>query len=192
MGPKITIDSATLMNKGLEVIEARWLFDVGAGSDRRASCTRSRSSTRWSSSSTDRSSRSSASPTCGCRFSTRSRIRSGGRRRCRRSTSRGPAVSTSSRPIPSGSRASGWRSARSQGDAGLPIVLNAANEVAVAAFLDGRLGVHRDSRRHRGGDGRLRAARRDAGARPGGRARGRRLGARFRGGTGGRVTIEGL
>lgn len=28
MGSKITIDSATLMNKGLEVIEARWLFDV--------------------------------------------------------------------------------------------------------------------------------------------------------------------
>jgi 1-deoxy-D-xylulose-5-phosphate reductoisomerase len=29
MGAKITIDSATLMNKGLEVIEARWLYDVG-------------------------------------------------------------------------------------------------------------------------------------------------------------------
>ena len=29
MGPKITVDSSTLMNKGLEVIEARWLFDVG-------------------------------------------------------------------------------------------------------------------------------------------------------------------
>ena len=28
MGPKITIDSATMMNKGFEVIEARWLFDV--------------------------------------------------------------------------------------------------------------------------------------------------------------------
>jgi 1-deoxy-D-xylulose-5-phosphate reductoisomerase len=28
MGPKITIDSATMMNKGLEVVEARWLFDV--------------------------------------------------------------------------------------------------------------------------------------------------------------------
>jgi 1-deoxy-D-xylulose-5-phosphate reductoisomerase len=28
MGSKITIDSATLMNKGLEVIEARWLFEV--------------------------------------------------------------------------------------------------------------------------------------------------------------------
>jgi 1-deoxy-D-xylulose-5-phosphate reductoisomerase len=30
MGSKITIDSATLMNKGLEVIEARWLFDLTA------------------------------------------------------------------------------------------------------------------------------------------------------------------
>jgi 1-deoxy-D-xylulose-5-phosphate reductoisomerase len=28
MGPKITVDSATLANKGLELIEARWLFDV--------------------------------------------------------------------------------------------------------------------------------------------------------------------
>ncbi len=28
MGPKITIDSATMVNKGLEVMEARWLFDV--------------------------------------------------------------------------------------------------------------------------------------------------------------------
>ena len=28
MGAKVTIDSATLMNKGLEIIEARWLFDV--------------------------------------------------------------------------------------------------------------------------------------------------------------------
>src|SRR5437879_2123401 len=30
MGDKITIDSATLMNKGLEVVEARWLFDIPA------------------------------------------------------------------------------------------------------------------------------------------------------------------
>jgi 1-deoxy-D-xylulose-5-phosphate reductoisomerase len=34
MGPKITIDSATLMNKGLEIIEARWLFDVPASNIR--------------------------------------------------------------------------------------------------------------------------------------------------------------
>ena len=30
MGPKITIDSATLMNKGLEMIEAKWLFNLKA------------------------------------------------------------------------------------------------------------------------------------------------------------------
>ena len=35
MGRKITIDSATLMNKGLEVIEAHWLFGVPAPADRR-------------------------------------------------------------------------------------------------------------------------------------------------------------
>ncbi|MQK95321.1 1-deoxy-D-xylulose-5-phosphate reductoisomerase, partial [Escherichia coli] len=28
MGAKITVDSATMMNKGLEVIEAQWLFDL--------------------------------------------------------------------------------------------------------------------------------------------------------------------
>ncbi|MEK7870998.1 MAG: 1-deoxy-D-xylulose-5-phosphate reductoisomerase, partial [Nitrospirota bacterium] len=32
MGAKISIDSATLMNKGFEVIEAGWLFDIPAGS----------------------------------------------------------------------------------------------------------------------------------------------------------------
>lgn len=31
MGSKVTIDSATLMNKGLEVIEARWLFNMELG-----------------------------------------------------------------------------------------------------------------------------------------------------------------
>ena len=35
MGPKITIDSASLMNKGLEVIEARWLFERAALTGRR-------------------------------------------------------------------------------------------------------------------------------------------------------------
>lgn len=44
MGRKITIDSATLFNKGLEMIEARWLFGVPmekwtSSSTRRASCT---------------------------------------------------------------------------------------------------------------------------------------------------------
>jgi 1-deoxy-D-xylulose-5-phosphate reductoisomerase len=31
MGPKVTVDSATLANKGLELIEARWLFDLQPG-----------------------------------------------------------------------------------------------------------------------------------------------------------------
>jgi 1-deoxy-D-xylulose-5-phosphate reductoisomerase len=35
MGPKITIDSATLFNKGLEMIEAHWLFAVTGRSWRR-------------------------------------------------------------------------------------------------------------------------------------------------------------
>ena len=30
MGPKVTIDSATMMNKALEIVEARWLFDLDA------------------------------------------------------------------------------------------------------------------------------------------------------------------
>ncbi|MCA9211508.1 MAG: 1-deoxy-D-xylulose-5-phosphate reductoisomerase [Planctomycetales bacterium] len=30
MGPKITIDSSTMMNKALEIVEARWLFDIAA------------------------------------------------------------------------------------------------------------------------------------------------------------------
>lgn len=28
MGPKVTVDSSTMMNKGFEILEARWLFDV--------------------------------------------------------------------------------------------------------------------------------------------------------------------
>ena len=31
MGPKVTVDSSTMMNKGFEVLEARWLFDVPVG-----------------------------------------------------------------------------------------------------------------------------------------------------------------
>ena len=42
MGGKITIDSATLMNKGLEVMEAHHLFGDALRADRRASSTPSR------------------------------------------------------------------------------------------------------------------------------------------------------
>jgi 1-deoxy-D-xylulose-5-phosphate reductoisomerase len=37
MGAKITIDSASMMNKGFEVIEAKWLFGVRSGPDRSGS-----------------------------------------------------------------------------------------------------------------------------------------------------------
>ena len=69
MGSKITIDSATLMNKALEVIEARWLFDLPA--DRIDVVIHpNRSSTRSSSSATARSSPNCPRPTCACRSST--------------------------------------------------------------------------------------------------------------------------
>jgi 1-deoxy-D-xylulose 5-phosphate reductoisomerase len=45
-GSKVTIDSATLANKALEVIEAHFLFGVPYEGSRRW-CTRSPSSTRW-------------------------------------------------------------------------------------------------------------------------------------------------
>jgi 1-deoxy-D-xylulose-5-phosphate reductoisomerase len=49
MGRKITIDSATLMNKGLEVIEAHWLFGTPSSAIDVGRSTRNRSSIRWSS-----------------------------------------------------------------------------------------------------------------------------------------------
>ena len=49
MGSKINIDSATLMNKGLELIEAHHLFGLDAGTARRARPSRRRSSTASSS-----------------------------------------------------------------------------------------------------------------------------------------------
>ncbi len=44
MGAKITVDCATMLNKGLEVIEAHYLFDMGPGKIA-CSCTRKASST---------------------------------------------------------------------------------------------------------------------------------------------------
>ena len=54
MGAKITIDSATLFNKGLEMIEARWLFDVEMARVEVIVHPQIASSTPWSSSSTAR------------------------------------------------------------------------------------------------------------------------------------------
>jgi 1-deoxy-D-xylulose-5-phosphate reductoisomerase len=138
MGPKITIDSATLMNKGLEVIEARWLFDVGNGridvvvhpqsivhsmvelvdgsivaqlgvTDMRLPIQYAFSyPERWA----------AAMPPLDL-------MRAGRLEFEPPDTSRFPCLGLAFRAL--------------AGDAGLPIVLNAANEVAVAAFLGRRL-----------------------------------------------------
>ena len=71
MGGKITVDSATLMNKALEVIEARRLYDFDDDRGGRRRSIRRASFTRWSSSPTARSRHSWAYPTCAFRSSTR-------------------------------------------------------------------------------------------------------------------------
>ena len=70
MGPKITVDSATLANKGLELIEAHFLFDIPTSASRSCS-SRPRSCTRSCASATARRWRISATRTCACRSPTR-------------------------------------------------------------------------------------------------------------------------
>jgi 1-deoxy-D-xylulose-5-phosphate reductoisomerase len=139
MGPKITIDSATLMNKGLEVIEARWLFDAGA--DRidvlvhpqsivhsmvelvdgsviaQLGVTDMRMPIQYAFSYPERW----AAPLPPLDLAAAGRLDFEAP-----DTARFPCLELAFRAL--------------RGDAGLPIVLNAANEVAVAAFLDERLG----------------------------------------------------
>ena len=136
MGQKITIDSATLMNKGLEVIEAHWLFGVPASQidvvvhpqsivHSMVELKDGRSSRRW------------ASPTCGCRSSTRLPIpdrwdapvpfldltRLGALEFHEPAWDDFPCLRLAYRAL--------------EAERSLPIVLNAANEVAVASFLKG-------------------------------------------------------
>ena len=138
MGRKITIDSATLMNKGLEVIEARWLFGIGArridvlvhpqsivhsrvefvdGSIlAQLGVTDMRLPIQYAFSYPERW----AAPVPPLDLT-----RAGGLEFEKPDTARFPCLGLAFRAL--------------EGDAGLPIVLNAANEVGVAAFLSGRL-----------------------------------------------------
>ena len=135
MGPKITIDSATLMNKGLEVIEARWLFDVGPGQIEvvvhpqsvvhslvelidgsmiaQLGVTDMRLPIQYAFSYPDRW--TAAVPPLDLAAAGRLEFEEP-------DTARFPCLALAFRAL--------------GGDAGLPIVLNAANEVAVAAFLE--------------------------------------------------------
>jgi 1-deoxy-D-xylulose-5-phosphate reductoisomerase len=138
MGPKITIDSATLMNKGLEVIEARWLFDIDPGRIdvvvhpqsivhslvefvdgsllAQLGVTDMRLPIQYAFSYPERW----AAP-----LPPLDLTRTGQLEFERPDLERFPCLELAFRAL--------------AGHAGLPIVLNAANEVAVAAFLHGRL-----------------------------------------------------
>jgi 1-deoxy-D-xylulose-5-phosphate reductoisomerase len=138
MGPKITIDSATLMNKGLEVIEARWLFDaepsqievlvhpqsvvhsmvelVDGSVIAQLGATDMRLPIQYAFSYPERWT-ASVPPL--------DLVAAGRLEFEPPDTRRFPCLAHAFRAL--------------AGDPGLPIVLNAANEVAVAAFLDHRL-----------------------------------------------------
>jgi 1-deoxy-D-xylulose-5-phosphate reductoisomerase len=139
MGPKITIDSATLMNKGLEVIEARWLFDVGP--ERIAVLVHPQSIVHSMVEMIDGSIIAQLGVTdmrlpIQYAFAYPERwsaplppldlARAGRLDFAAPDTARFPCLALAFRAL--------------AGDPGLPIVLNAANEVAVAAFLHGRVG----------------------------------------------------
>jgi 1-deoxy-D-xylulose-5-phosphate reductoisomerase len=139
MGPKITIDSATLMNKGLEVIEARWLF--GANADAidvlvhpqsivhsmvelvdgsviaQLGVTDMRLPIQYAFSYPERW----AAPLPSLDLAQAGRLEFG-----HPDLERFPCLALAFRAL--------------RGPAGLPVVLNAANEIAVSAFLEKRLG----------------------------------------------------
>jgi 1-deoxy-D-xylulose-5-phosphate reductoisomerase len=138
MGPKITIDSATLMNKGLEVIEAHWLFDVGPSQIEvvvhpqsivhsmvelidgsviaQLGVTDMRLPIQYAFSYPERW--TAALPPLNLTQCGRLEFEPP-------DTTRFPCLTLAFRAL--------------EGDAGLPIVLNAANEIAVEAFLESRL-----------------------------------------------------
>ena len=135
MGRKISVDSATMMNKGLEIIEARWLFDARRGRDRgadppaehRALAGRVRRRIG------DRAARQSRHA-----HADRARARaipSASTRASPPSISRASASSRSKRPTSRAFRASRSPTTCSPRAAPRRRCFNAANEVAVAAFL---------------------------------------------------------
>ena len=140
MGPKITIDSATLMNKGLEVIEARWLFDVAP--DRIEVLVHPQSIVHSMVELVDGSIIAQLGVTdmrlpIHYAFSYPERwsaalppldlVRAGRLDFRAPDTTRFPCLGLAFRAL--------------AGNASLPIVLNAANEIAVSAFLAGRIGL---------------------------------------------------
>jgi len=139
MGRKITVDSATLMNKGLEVIEARWLFDVDA--DRIDVVVHPQSIVHSMVELTDGSVIAQLGVTdmrlpiqYACSYPDRwdaalpslDLVKAGRLDFCAPDVEKFPCLELAYRALRTGGT--------------LPCVLNAANEVAVGAFLEGQLG----------------------------------------------------
>jgi 1-deoxy-D-xylulose-5-phosphate reductoisomerase len=138
MGRKITIDSATLMNKGLEVIEARWLFGVDA--DRLDVLIHPQSVVHSMVELTDGSVLAQLGVTdmrlpIQYAFSYPERWRAP---LPRLDLTRAGALEFTA-PDTDAFPCLGLAYRALEGDDCLPVVLNAANEVAVASFLDGRI-----------------------------------------------------
>ena len=147
MGGRITIDSATLMNKGLEMIEAHHLFGVAYERIDVVVHPQSivHSLIQLNDGAHARPPR--ATRTCGCRSPTRCTIPERAdvtvpQPRPRRGRRARPSSAPDLETFPC------LRLAREAGEAGgtAPCVLNAADEVAVAAFLDGRIPFTGDRR----------------------------------------------
>ena len=157
MGRKITIDSATLMNKGLEVIEAHWLFGVGAGQidvvihpqsvvhsmvelDRRLA---HRAAGRHGHAAADSVRVLVPRAMAGAAAASLDLARAGRLEFEAPDTDAFPCLRLAYRAL--------------EAERSLPVVLNAANEVAVARFLEGRIGIYGHSAGHRAHDGRASA-----------------------------------
>ena len=145
MGPVITINSATLVNKGLEVIEAHLLF--GIPFDRIDVVVHPTSVVHSMVEFVDGSTLAQASPpTMLIPIALGPGLAGpGARRRAAGRLDRGRRRGSSSRSTTRRSRPSRWPARRVRAGGTAPAVYNAANEVCVDAFRDGRLRVRRAS-----------------------------------------------
>ncbi len=139
MGRKITIDSATLFNKGLEMIEARWLFDIGM--DRVDVVVHPQSIVHSMVEFVDGSVLAQLSTTDMC-FPIQYAVTWPDRVPNRLPPLDFAELARLDFEAPRWDDFPALRLAKAAGSAGgtLPAVLNAANEVAVASFLEGGLG----------------------------------------------------
>jgi len=144
MGRKITIDSATLFNKGLEMIEARWLFDIGM--DRVQVVVHPQSVVHSMVEFVDGSILAQLSTPDMC-LPIQYALTYPERARSERVRTHFPQLGSLTFEEPDLDRFPSLELARRAGELGgtMPAVLNAANEVAVEAFCDRRIGFEQIS-----------------------------------------------